>query len=99
MKTLKIIYLNARSLVNKVDHLSILINDHKPDLILITETWCNSTITNAMLNIQGYYIDPSLRSDRTDTANGIGGGLIVYVLEGVLIQPVTVINNFNQFFN
>ena len=97
MKILKVIYLNARSLLNKINDLCILINDEDPDLILITETWCNDVITNAMLNIPGYSIEPDLRVDRTDTLNGIGGGLIVYARENLIIKPVPVINEFNMF--
>ena len=55
---MKIIYLNARSLMNKINDLQILINDSDPDLILITETWCNEDISNAMLNVTGYFIEP-----------------------------------------
>ena len=97
MKILKVIYLNARSLLNKINDLCILINDEDPDLILITETWCNDVITNAMLNIPGYSIEPDLRVDRTDTLNGIGGGLIVYARENLIIKPVPVISEFNMF--
>ncbi len=52
-ESLKIIYLNARSLLNKIDHLSLMITDHAPDIVLISETWLNSDINNAMLNIEG----------------------------------------------
>ena len=44
---LKIVYLNARSIINKIDHLQILTEEYEPDLILITESWCNSNISNA----------------------------------------------------
>ena len=38
-----------------------------------------------------------LRVDRMDTANGIGGGIIVYIRDGLVVRPETVENNFNQF--
>jgi len=94
---IRIIYLNARSICSKLNDLEILLNDEKPDLVLICETWCNSDVTNAMLNVPGYFIEPDLRVDRKDTTNGIGGGLIVYVKEGLMIKPSIVNNNFNQF--
>ena len=56
LKTLKLVYLNARSLTSKLNDLAILINDHNPDVILITETWLKENITNAMLNIPGFSI-------------------------------------------
>ena len=94
---LKIIYLNARSLTNKINDLCILINDTNPDIILITETWCNEGVSTALLNIHGYNIDPELRLDRRDTINGIGGGLIVYSRDNLIIKPVSDSNEFNMF--
>lgn len=76
--------------------LEILLNDKQPDLVLICETWCNEQISR-ILNIDGYYIDPDLRFDRRDTFNGIGGGLIVYAKDGLVIKPLSIRNDFNQF--
>ena len=50
-----------------------------------------------MLNIPGYFIDPDLRKDRTDTIQGIGGGLIVYSREGLAVKPVEYDSVLNQF--
>ena len=83
--------------MNKINDLQILINDSDPDLILITETWCNEDISNAMLNVTGYFIEPELRLDRTDTMNGIGGGLLVYAKENLVVKPVQIDNDFNMF--
>jgi hypothetical protein len=49
----------------------------KPDIVLVTESWCNNGITNAYLEIEGYEIQPDLRRDRVDTDQGRGGGLLV----------------------
>ena len=38
-----------------------------------------------------------LRNDRTDTADGRGGGLLVYVKKGLQILPVDNNSNFNQY--
>jgi hypothetical protein len=35
-----------------------------PDLILLTETWCNEQILNAFLDIPGYELLQDLRKDR-----------------------------------
>jgi len=64
---IRILYTNARSLFNKVDQLSIYAFEYKPDIIVITEAWTNDNITNAMLNINGYYIDPDLRIDKINS--------------------------------
>jgi hypothetical protein len=57
-----------------------------PDLILLTETWCGPHITNAELGLPGYQLETDSRRDRTDTAAGIGGGLLVYCKNGVTLR-------------
>jgi hypothetical protein len=52
----------------------------KPDIVIVTESWCNNGITYAYLEIEGfeiegYEIQPYLRRDRVDTDLGRGGGL------------------------
>jgi Reverse transcriptase (RNA-dependent DNA polymerase)/Endonuclease-reverse transcriptase len=49
-----------------------------PDLILVTESWCNNQITDAFLALPGYELINELRRDRYDTDRGRGGGLLVY---------------------
>jgi len=53
-------------------------SDINPDIILVTESWCNESISDAYLSIQGYELKSELRLDRSDTGAGRGGGLIVY---------------------
>ena len=53
-----------------------------PDIILLTETWCNDQITDMFLRIPGYELQTDLRRDREDTRNGIGGDLLVYTKAG-----------------
>ena len=82
--------------MRKVNELQVLIDEIKPDIILITETWLNSSINNAAVSLRGFEIIPDLRQDREDTAAGIGGGLIVYVRDGVQAIPVQTNSNFRQ---
>ena len=72
----KILSTNARSIISKVDELKAVAIDIKPDVIAITETWTNSSITDYELNIPGYKLQS--RNDRTDTAGGRGGGILLY---------------------
>ena len=90
----KILYTNAQSLISKIDELNALASEMKPDFIMLTETWCNSTIDNALLTMPGYGLE--IRKDRMDTAQGIGGGLIVYAKEGWKLEEEEEVNNFNQ---
>ena len=90
-------YTNARSLFNKVNDLTAYVAQKKPDIILICETWLNNTTPDAAISIPEYEV--SLRNDRLDTGNGIGGGLVVYSRREVTILPCDDQNdnNFNQF--
>ena len=94
---LKILYLNAQSILSKVNDLNATACDLKPDLILITESWCNDSIENNVLYLNDYEIISDLRKDRFDTTNGIGGGLLVYSRKGLEILPCDNNNNFNQY--
>jgi hypothetical protein len=38
--------------------------------------------------VEGYDLQPELRKDRADTTNGIGGGLLVYVRNGLNVLPI-----------
>jgi hypothetical protein len=71
----------------------------KPEVILISETWCSPEIGNGELSIDGYQLETDCRRDRTDTANGIGGGLIVYTKSGTTVRELRKFNEnkFNQF--
>ena len=60
-KTLEVLYLNAQSLVTKVNELHCTVSDLEPDVVLVTETWCNSEINNAYLCLNGYELQPDLR--------------------------------------
>jgi hypothetical protein len=94
--TLKFLYLNAQSIASKIDELLCVAEDLKPDLVFITESWCNDNVTNAYLTIPGYQLAPDLRSDRVDTCSGIGGGLLVHAKHGMNILLVETNVNFNQ---
>jgi hypothetical protein len=94
---LNALYCNARSIVSKIKDLELIADEKKPDIILITESWCNSDTPNTLLNIPNYYIDAKLRVDRNDTYNGIGGGLLVYVRNGLHILTCDNNSDFNQY--
>ena len=91
------LYCNARSIVNKINDLEIIAAEKNPDIILITESWCNQDTSNALLSIPGYHLDQNLRCDRTDTHYGIGGGLLVYCKIGLSILPCDSESDFNQY--
>ena len=52
---------SARSIINKKTELNIMVDDIKPHIIGITESWANNDITNAELGLEGYVM---FRKDR-----------------------------------
>ena len=66
-------------------------------MICITESWLTSDITNSMISINGYYVDPDLRTDKLLSNNGIGSGIVIYVRNGLKVFKVDDPNTFNQY--
>ena len=50
-----------------------------------------------MISISGYNINNELRCDRNDTAQGRGGGLLVYTRNGINVTPIDCEIMFNQY--
>jgi hypothetical protein len=73
--------------------------EDKPDVILITESWCNSEVQNSELEIAGYNLVTELHRDRQDTQHGLGGGLLTYTKSGMAVQENEKFKNnpFIQF--
>ena len=75
-KGTKLFLLNIRGLVNKMDSLRHLISNNSVDIFCLNETFCDSTITDNELLIDGLRIE---RKDRTRT----GGGVAIYINEKI----------------
>jgi Endonuclease-reverse transcriptase len=65
-----------------------------PDLILVTESWCNDQITDTFLDVPGLQ---ELRIDRTNTDRGRGGGLIVYAKKDLQICVLPIDDSYSRF--
>ena len=75
---LKFLYLNARSIMNKFDDLMVTVEDLRPDIIGITESWAYKDVFDSELSIEGYVL---FRSDRGNCEASRGGGVLMYVRE------------------
>lgn len=70
---------NSRSLVNKMDEIRLRITSHCMDscVMVITETWLDSAIPDAVIDLQGRTV---YRADRTaDSGKSKCGGVCIYV--------------------
>ena len=69
--------LNARSIIHKKTELNIMVDDIKPHIIGITESWANNDITDEELGLEGYVM---FRKDRMGRR---GGGVLLYIKESI----------------
>ena len=92
--SLRVLYTNAQSMIKKMEELKIIVEMKRPDVIALTETWTNEDIDDGFLSINGYELIE--RKDRTDTAMGRGGGIVVYVDKRKCAWKVEVEGDFNQ---
>ena len=60
--------INARSLLPKIDELSLLISIHSIEFIAVTETWLNDTVPDQLIYINNYNI---FRNDRSYSRGGV----------------------------
>jgi len=88
---LKCLYLNARSLRNKMPELITLTDALKPDVIGVTENWRNSDILDCEFSIPGYSM---FRQDRENGCRG--GGVLLLVNSNIGAIEVKLNNGFSE---
>ena len=76
--SLKVLFVNARSLLNnfKVQELEMYATEHDLDIIGICETWITSEVNNSEIAIENYSI---FKVDRDSIRDQRGGGVLLYV--------------------
>ena len=74
---IKCVCLDARSIINKKTELNIMVDDIKPQIIGIAESWANNSITNAELGLECYVM---FRKDRMGRR---GGGVLLYIKDTI----------------
>ena len=77
-KGIKLLHLNVRSILKKVDQLRLYFENSKIDIITISETWAKRFMDSQLLGIRGFEM---VRQDRDlkNTRKKSGGGLITYI--------------------
>lgn len=85
-ENMSIIYLNARSMLNKMDELKELVNEHKPVVIGIVESWTNEKIFDEEITLKGYNL---IRKDRVNINKSKGGGIVVYIKDCIKYYDIT----------
>lgn len=79
-KGIKLVHVNARSLIHHFDELYISFLDRKFDIVIFTESWLHSNCSDSLISVEGY---KHYRLDRCSKApSGYtkrGGGIVVYI--------------------
>ena len=75
-RKLKIVHLNVRSLICHLDELRCFVKSEAPDVLGLSETWLDNSISDKEISISGYHL---LRRDR----NRSGGGVACYVIDQI----------------
>ena len=86
-QNLKIGFINIHYLEPKRDQLQHYILKHDFDILALAETFLNENITNNQIHINGYNF---FRKDRVGRT---GGGVAIYVREGINVIPVEALNS------
>ena len=82
-KGFKFFFWNARSLLNKIDQTRLLIEEKRPSIFCINETWLKTQIPDSMLSLKDYTLIRSDRTFKNTLGYTRGGGLALYVKNGI----------------
>nr|VZI33520.1 unnamed protein product [Spirometra erinaceieuropaei] len=80
---LRCLYTNAQSLMSKLDELKLCLVELSPDVLAVTETWLSGNISDNEVALPGYQIY------RRDREHRQGGGIVVYVNDGLKVSDNT----------
>ena len=84
------LYLNARSLINKLDIFAATVETLHPDVIGVTESWATDKIYDAELQL------PEYTMFRKDRAANKGGGVLLYVKTDLAPVEFTTSTSFPE---
>lgn len=82
------LYTNIRSILNnhKREELGMLLNEHKVNILGISESWANENIDDAELSFSGFSV---FRRDRSLGEKKRGGGVLLYVRDNLVAVDVS----------
>ena len=92
VKGLHLTHINIRSLYNTMDIVRQTIFSSEASIVALSETWLNSNITSAMIEIPGY---TCTRNDRSWLENGNikrGGGVCCYIKSDICFSDTEYAN-------
>ena len=96
-KGFKLVHLNIRSIVKKIDQLRLLMQGTKVDIFTISETWLKEHLETGLFDIDGFEIFRQDRETRLSKSKR-GGGLITYVSTALAssCEPLVDLDESNE---
>ena len=76
---------NARSIVNKIDEMTEIIENNKADIACVTETWLSNEIPPCVTDIDGYTCERRNRVDRR------GGCVLTYIRNSISYHRLSIL--------
>ena len=78
VKGFKLVHMNVRSITKKIDQLKTMLHDVKLDVITMSESWLNNSVSSNSLLLNNYVM---FRQDRnlSVVSKKRGGGLLTYI--------------------
>ena len=88
IKGLKLVHLNVRSILGKIDQLILNLMDSKIEIITLSETWLHEALPTHIVELNGY---TGFRQDRSGPGTkSRGGGLITYIKNQLADYTITL---------
>ena len=79
---LRVLFLNIRSLRNKLNDILLLTQQlNAPDIVCVNETWLDATVSDQEIALTGYSVT------RRDRSGGVGGGVCIYWKSCLPVKP------------
>lgn len=79
---MKILHLNSRSIINKIDECRLMVNLLSPHILCVSESWLKPDISDIEIEINGY------NSYRKDRIGRTGGGILVYIKKELIVDQI-----------
>ena len=83
-------HLNIRSLVPKIDNIKQLLRSNKYDILALSETWLDTSVSNNSISIDNYSL---VRRDRVGAR---GGGVCISIKQGISFKKIQTAPTLEQ---
>nr|CAI5821237.1 unnamed protein product [Callosobruchus analis] len=88
----RVMHVNSQSIMNKIDHIEVILDTYRPDIFCVSESWCNEHSINTT-NISNYQI-----ANYFIRRNHQHGGVTIYKKQDLVHSRISYIDNLSEEF-